>query len=299
MKNQLYILVAAVAAVAFCGCSKDDEGGGSNSKADEIFDVQVPEYIARTRLIPVGLSIQCDMKPEVTFATEGDAMGVVSLTETPEFDTEYIYAREPIDVVFADGTATATFWYIPLSSGNHTVTFTASYTQNGVAKTETSVHTLTVSDAFIGGFEPEVVCVLPEYYDYCFRNSPEDNKSISGCDFRIAFVSLNDATDPEANELSIGMGDNRTILQANVFCPIKPQKWNNSSQEWTNIDVLYVWIWNEELGRDSTVATGSITFELICRDNYNRCRNIIVKTDADGNVVSSEIGDYYLWRNRK
>ncbi len=32
MKNQFYILVAAVAAFAFTGCSKDDEGGGSNAQ---------------------------------------------------------------------------------------------------------------------------------------------------------------------------------------------------------------------------------------------------------------------------
>ncbi len=32
MKNQFYILVAAVAAVAFCGWSKDDEGGGSEAQ---------------------------------------------------------------------------------------------------------------------------------------------------------------------------------------------------------------------------------------------------------------------------
>lgn len=32
MKNQFYFLVAAVVAVAFTGCSKDDEGGGSEAQ---------------------------------------------------------------------------------------------------------------------------------------------------------------------------------------------------------------------------------------------------------------------------
>ncbi len=32
MKNQFYILVAAVAAAVLCGCSKDDEGSGSDAQ---------------------------------------------------------------------------------------------------------------------------------------------------------------------------------------------------------------------------------------------------------------------------
>ncbi len=231
-------MAVALAVAIFTGCSKDDEGGGSNSKADEIFDVQVPEYISRTRLIPVSLSIQCDRKPDVTFTTEGDAMGVVSLTEKPEFDTEYIYAKELIDVAYANGIATATFWYIPLSAGNHTVTFTANYTQNGIAKTETSGHTLTVSDAFIGGFEPKLVHLddgIPVSYVYAFRNSPEDG-TVIGCDFRIAVKSF------EGNAKSIGIEKAHITMNANEneFYPIRPQSWNPQKQEWETRDYFYV-----------------------------------------------------------
>lgn len=292
MKKYLFIISAVLMAAMFTGCSKEDEGG-QTGKTDKIFSVQVPDYINRTREIPVCLSVKCDTKPIVTFSTEGDAMGVVSLVEKPEFDTEYIYADELIDVQFDNGTATAAFWYFPLSSGSHGVSFTISYTQDGVPKTETSDHILAVSDAFIGGFEPEVVCVYPDHYDYCFRNSPESNKSITGCDFRIALLSFNDKTNPAPYELSIGTGENRAILETNVFHSIKPQYWTD--QDWKNRDVLYVW--NPGNGGDK--ATAPINFKLICRDNYNRCRDIVIKTDVQGNVVSSEISDYYLWDNRK
>jgi len=298
MKKYLFMLLAAA---VLCGCSKDDDGIEQDGGDDKVFTVLVPNYISRTRMIPVSLVVECDSKPAVTFSTEGDAMGVVSLTETPEFDTEYIYANELIDVVFANGTATAAFWYIPLSAGDHAVKFTIRYTQNGIAKTETSGHTLTVSDAFIGGFEPKLVHLddgIPISYVYAFRNSPENNKLITGCDFRIAVKSFG------GNAKSIGIEKAHITMNANEneFHPIRPQSWNSQKQEWETRDYFYVHDYIDHWGgtyREYISPSGPITLEFICRDNYNRCRDIVVKINAESQIVSTQLGEYYLWRNRK
>ena len=238
MKKYLYVMLAVSAVAIFTGCSKDDEGG-QTGEMDKIFSVQVPDYINRTREIPVSLSVQCDTKPIVTFSTESDAMGVVSLVEKPEFDTEYIYADELIDVQFDNGTATAAFWYFPLSSGSHGVSFTISYTQDGVPKTETSDHILAVSDAFIGGFEPEIIHTDIDYgmpaYLYMFRNSPEEG-TITGCDFRIAVKSF----EGNAKEITIEKAHITMVANENVFHPIRPQSWNPQTKEWEIRDYFIV-----------------------------------------------------------
>lgn len=294
MKKQFYMMLAVLAAAIFTGCSKEDEGG-QTGELDKIFSVQVPDYISRTREIPVSLSVKCDTKPIVTFSTEGDALGVVSLVEKPEFDTEYIYAEELIDVQFDNGVATAAFWYFPLSSGSHGVSFTISYTQDGVPKTETSDHILTVSDAFVGGFEPKLVEIedgRPAPYIYAFRNSPEVG-TITGCNFWIALKAI----EGNAHAIRIEKAHIRMKANENVFHPIWPMMWNANKQEWEIQDLLYIEA--EDKYQQPTSPSGSITFELICRDNYNRCRDIVVRTDAQSKIVSTQLGDYYLWRNRK
>ncbi len=290
MKKYLFILVAVLAAAIFTGCSKDDEAGRAS-----VFHVQVLKQIIPTRKIPVHLSVSCDAKPIVTFSTEGDALGVVSLTYQTEFDTEYIYANELIDVQFDSGTATAVFWYIPLTAGDHGVNFTIDYTQNGVAKTETSSRVLTVLDSFSGGFEPEIIHIEydPASYFYTFRNSPESDKTVTGCDFQIAY----DFLDEKIEEVTIGK--KYIKMEANEFYPIRPQSWEKDREVWKNWDLLYFSAWSDKYQSVLSAASGPITFSMICRDDYNRCRDIVVTTDANGEVVSAELSDYYLWRNRK
>ena len=137
---------SAMTVMLFPSCDKDDDGGSAGG-----FDVHVPSFVKGTTPIRVDLGVSCDKAPTVTFATEGDALGVVSPVENPEFDTDYVYAGEPIDASFVNGRATASFWYIPLTPGNHAVTFTVNYTQNGAAKTGTNRKVLKVSDASNGG----------------------------------------------------------------------------------------------------------------------------------------------------
>ena len=300
MKKKLFIMLVASMAAMFTGCSKENESEPAG-ETDKIFNVQAPDYITRTREISVSLSVKCDTKPIVKFSTEGDAMGVVSPIEKPEFDTEYIYADELIDVQFDNGIATAAFWYFPLSAGQHGVSFIISYTQDGVPKTETSEHIWTVSDAFVGGFEPKVIHTDIDYgmpaYLYMFRNSPEVG-TITGCDFRIAVKSF----EGKAKEITIEKAHITMEANENVFCPIRPQSWNPNTKEWETRDYFivndYIDHWNGEY-RETTSPSGPIAFELICRDNYNRCRDIVVKTDAEAQIVSTQLGDYYLWRNRK
>ncbi len=292
MKKYLFIMAVALAVAIFTGCSKDDEGGGSNAQ----FRVQVPSFVKGTSKIRVDMSVACDAAPTVTFATEGNALGVVSLMETPDFDTDYVYAGELIDVQFANGTATASFWYFPLTAGDHGVSFSASFTQNGVAKTTTSRRTLSVADAANGGFYPEVYGPGQGYYIYAFKNIRENNE---GCDFRIALESLNGKKYPSPDYLTLTQGKDEITMESSTFYPIEPASWNAHTQSWQAGDILYVWVWNEDEGRCRWKASGPITFKMICRDAYNRCRDVVVTTDAQGNVESFEASDYYLWRNRK
>lgn len=100
---------SAMTVMLFPSCDKDDDGGSAGG-----FDVHVPTFVKGTTPIRVDLGVNCDKAPTVTFTTEGDALGVVSPVENPEFDTDYVYAGEPIETDFVNGRATASFWYIPL-----------------------------------------------------------------------------------------------------------------------------------------------------------------------------------------
>ena len=119
----MFMAASAMTVMLFTSCDKDDDGGSAGG-----FDVHVPSFVKGTTPIRVDLGVNCDKTPTVTFTTEGDALGVVSPVENPEFDTDYVYAGEPIDTDFVNGRATASFWYIPLTPGNHAVTFTVNYT---------------------------------------------------------------------------------------------------------------------------------------------------------------------------
>ncbi len=275
-------MAVALAVAIFTGCSKDDEGGGSEAQ----FRVQVPSFVKGTTPIRVDMSVACDAVPTVTFATEGNALGVVSLTETPDFDTDYVYAGEPIDVQFSNGTATVSFWYFPLTIGDHGVSFSASFTQNGIAKTTTSRRTLSVADAANGGFYPDVYCADPGNYCFVFRNVLE--KKGQGCEFRVALKSF-EAPFPTICDLG------KITMEKDVFYPIETAIWNGLFEDWMGGDILYVF------NADSydIQANGEISILWICRDDYNRCRDVVITTDAQGNVVSSEASEYYLWRNRK
>jgi len=292
MKNQLYILVVAAAAVAFCGCSKDDEGGESGK-----FYVQVPGFVKCTTPIRVDLTVPCDKAPTVTFSTENDGLGVVSSVEVSEFDTDYVYAGEPVkNVQFANGQATVTFWYIPLTPGDHAVDFTATYTLNGIAKTLTTRSVLSVSDAANGGFYPEVVGGDPGRYYFSFRNALENTST--GCDFRVAFVALNGKSDYTPNYLTLSQEkSDRITMEKNVFYSIKPNEWNEKFEKWLGGNVILAWIWDDSKNECSTYALEAISLNFICRDNFNRCRDVIVETDTMGNVISSVSSDYYLWEH--
>lgn len=270
---------SAMTLVMFTSCDKDDDGGSAGG-----FDVHVPSFVKGTTPIRVELGVNCDKAPIVTFATEGDALGVVSPVENPEFDTDYVYAGEPIDASFVNGRATATFWYIPLTPGSHAVTFTVNYTQNGAAKTGTNRKVLKVSDAANGGFYPEVIGPDPGYYYFSFRN--ELDKFKYGCEMYLAFVSLNDQTDPTPYNISLTQGgSSKVTLEKGIFYPVRAGKWDEGWQDWVDSNIMRI--------RDG--VSGAITLKLVFRDNYNRCRDVVVKTDENKNLVSSEASDYYLW----
>lgn len=270
---------SAMTLVMFTSCDKDDDGGSAGG-----FDVHVPSFVKGTTPIRVDLGVSCDKAPIVTFATEGDALGVVSPVENSEFDTDYVYAGEPIDASFVNGRATATFWYIPLTPGDHAVTFTVNYTQNGAAKTGTNRKVLKVSDAANGGFYPEVIGPDPGYYYFSFRN--ELDKFKYGCEMYLAFVSLNDQTDPTPYNISLTQGgSSKVTLEKGIFYPVRAGKWDEGWQDWVDSNIMRI--------RDG--VSGAITLKLVFRDNYNRCRDVVVKTDENKNLVSSEASDYYLW----
>lgn len=64
---------SAMTVMLFPSCDKDDDGGSAGG-----FDVHVPSFVKGTTPIRVDLGVSCDKAPTVTFATEGDALGVVS-----------------------------------------------------------------------------------------------------------------------------------------------------------------------------------------------------------------------------
>ena len=272
----MFMAASAMTLMLFTSCDKDDDGGSAGG-----FDVHVPSFVKGTTPIRVDLGVNCDKAPTVTFTTEGDALGVVSPVENPEFDTDYVYAGEPIDADFVNGRATASFWYIPLTPGNHAVTFTVNYTQNGTAKTGTNRKVLKVSDASNGGFYPEAVGA--GLYYISFRN--ELDKFKFGCDFSIRFVSINGETDPAPFDIVMSQGANNEVVMAkDTFYPFRAEKWSEDWQDWIDGDGMVV-----------REVSGAITMKLILRDNYNRCRDVVIETDAEGNVISSLANDYYLW----
>lgn len=275
----MFMAASAMTVMLFTSCDKDDDGGSAGG-----FDVHVPSFVKGTTPIRVDLGVNCDKTPTVTFTTEGDALGVVSPVENPEFDTDYVYAGELIDADFVNGRATASFWYIPLTPGNHAVTFTVNYTQNGAAKTGTNRKVLKVSDASNGGFYPEVVCPDHGYYYFSFRN--ELDKFKFGCEFYLAFVSLNGQTDPAPFDISLTQGyNNKVILERGRFYPLEAGKWDEGWQNWMNSDIMVI----------RGDVSGAITLKLVFRDNYNRCRDVVVEMDSDKNLISSVASDYYLW----
>lgn len=285
MKKHLFIMSVALAVVIFVGCSKDDEGGISEGR----FSVRVPSSVTCTTRIPVRFSVACDTAPTVTFTTEGGALGIVSIDGFAGFgfDREKIYAGEPIDVRFAGGTATAEFRYIPLSSGEHTVTFTASYTQNGVVKTATSRQVLSVVEDAGKEVNPDVYLDSEECYIFYFR------KVESGVEYRVGLGSLEGKTGEHPDYVTIMPGEEDITMEKDIFYPITWNRWGDCTCP------LTVWSWSEEKSRYRYVISRAITLTLIFRDAFDRCRDVVIETDAQGKVVSSVTGDYYLWRNRK
>lgn len=288
MKKNSFIMSVALAVVMFAGCSKDDDGGISEGR----FSVRVPSSVTCTTRIPVRFSVACDTAPTVTFTTEGGALGIVSIDGFAGFgfDREKIYAGEPIDVRFAGGTATAEFRYIPLSSGEHTVTFTASYTQNGVVKTATSRQVLSVVEDADKELNPDVYTNSSGCYVFYFR------KVDSGVEYRVGLGSLEGKTGEHPDYATIKQGKDDVEMEADVFYPIAWDWWGES-------DCVTVWSWyKDEEYKDEHyryVVNGPITLTLVFRDAFDRCRDVVIETDAQGKVVSSVTGDYYLWRNRK
>lgn len=106
-----------------------------------------------------------------------------------------------------------------------------------------------------------------------------------GCDFSIRFVSINGETDPAPYDIILGQGKNSTVIMAkDKFYPIRAEKWSEEWRDWVDGDGMIV-----------REVSGAITMKLILRDNYNRCRDVVIETDADGDVISSQASDYYLW----
>lgn len=79
----MFMAASAMTVMLFTSCDKDDDGGSAGG-----FDVHVPSFVKGTTPIRVDLGVNCDKTPTVTFTTEGDALGVVSPVENPEFDTD-------------------------------------------------------------------------------------------------------------------------------------------------------------------------------------------------------------------
>ena len=283
MKKHLFIMLAVSAAVIFAGCSKEDDGSISEGR----FSVQVPSSVTCTTRIPVRFSVACDTAPTVTFTTEAGALGIVSIDGFTSFESEKIYAGEPVDVQFADGTAIAEFRYIPLSSGEHSVTFTASYTQNGVAKSAISRQVLSVAEDAGKEFVPDVYLDSEECYIFQFR------KPDTGYEYRVGLGSIEGKTGEHPDYVTIMQGKDDVTMEADAFYPIAWNRWGDCTSS------LAVWSWQDDISIYHYMRTGPINLALIFRDDCDRCRDMVIKTDSQGKVVSSILGDYYLWRNRK
>lgn len=278
MKKQFYMMLVASMAAMFTGCSKEDDVP-SDPDSSPFIRVQVPKLVLETTAIRVDVDVPCDGTPTVAFATENNLLGVVSQVEKPDFDTDYVYAGEPIDVQYSNGHATVTFWYIPLTrgDGNHAVSFTVHYTLNGEPQSATTRKVLNVEQYSGYGFYPEAYGDDPGSYYFRFNNKLNGKE---GGDFWIAFVSLNDETDPANFEIYYS-GSKR--VEKNAFYTWTPNRWGE-------VDRGLV-VYDEGLGE--------ITVKLICRDMYHRCRDFVFVSDAEGTVTASTYSEYYLWKNRK
>lgn len=282
---------SAMTLMLFPSCDKDDDGGSAGG-----FHVRIPNSVIATTLIRVDLAVNCDTAPTVTFATEGEALGVVSPTENAKLGTPYVYADEPIDVNFTNGRATATFWYIPLTPGEHTVTFQIAYTRNGKQQLGTNRQTLTVEDKPAGGFYPEIHTGGNNEFgqDFLFRNEVNNvyNEHKQGCAMYLCFDDVDGQTDPAAvnAEYRLTTGDSFP-MEKDVFYSVKWEVYSSKFDDWGDGDLMTI----------SAPATNT-TMNLIFRDNFNRCRDVRVDIeirDGRDNVVRSSMGEYYLWPRDK
>lgn len=282
MNKYLNLVIAVlVIGMSFASCSKNDEGGRAGG-----FEVGVPGFVKQTTLIPVVLNVDCDVMPTVRFAVSDGALGVVSMTPDVKLGVDYVYPGESVPVTFANGHATATFWYIPLTPGDHGVAFEVNYRQGGEQHSGVNSQSFNVSDAANGGFYPEVA-TAPGYYFFEFRNELGKNKE--GCKIYLRFGDVNGNTDPTSMDMTITQNKIRVAMEADIFYPIKCATWDQGLQNWTGSDIMK--ILNDQVD--------PITMKLIFSDDFNRCRDVIVKLDKDRNLISSTAGDYYLMPRNK
>lgn len=265
------VLICLILLGLASSCEKDE----SHSKGG--FVVQVPSFVKGTTPIRVDFSTLCDTPPHVSFTTENGALGVVSMTENMEFETSYIYSGEEIPVSFENGRAQASFWYVPLSSGKHAVSFHADYTENGVKRTGTNRQVLKVSNAANGNFNIEVKGF--GYFSLGFNNLFGKN---IGCDVRIC---LNKTSYPATGFYLAQSGGSSQDVELGQFYTFKCSEW------WGNqLDVADAFCCAHYQSLSSP-----ITLYFTFRDDFCRCRDVVVNLGGDGNLVSYETGEYYLW----
>ena len=294
MKNIFKILFMAASAMTLmssASCDKEDDGGSAGG-----FHIRIPNSVIATTLIRVDLAVNCDTAPTVTFTTEDEALGVVSPTENAKFGTPYVYADEPIDVNFTNGRATATFWYIPLTPGEHTVTFQIAYTRNGKQQLGTNRQTLTVEDKPAGGFYPEVHTAGDDEFgqNFYFRNEVNNvyNKHKQGCAMYLCFGDVDGQTDPAAvNAEYYSISELWVPMEKDVFYSVNWSIYDPKYDDWGKGDGIMI-----------NAPESNTTMNLIFRDNFNRCRDVQVDIeirDGRDNVVRSSMGEYYLWPRDK
>lgn len=270
MKKYLFMLLAAA---VLCGCSKDDDNGGYDGK----IHVQKLYYdeMTQTTLARVDVEVLCDSTPTLTFTTEGKTQGIVSPNGEIAFDMDYIYAGEPIDVQYENGRAKASFYYIPLSTGSHTVNFTMNYEQAGETRTTIARSSFSIIRTTNPILDP---AIRQAYETGWFHTWTLCNKSGLVCNFRFMYESSDYVISGTGIE---GFCDfERDVFhefpQKNEFCACDP-------------DPQYKYEYKP-------VKT---TVRLICRDNLHRCCDLAIELDENGDPTSWIRGDYYLWRNRK
>lgn len=291
MQKLALLAASAMTVMLFASCEKDEEGGSAGG-----FHIKVPKTVIATTLIRVDMAVTCDNAPTVTFLTEGEALGVVSPSEDAKFGTPYVYADEPIEVNFANGRATATFWYIPLTPGEHTVTFQIAYTRNGKQQVGTNRKTLTVDDKPAGGFYPEVHTAGDDEFgqNFYFRNEVNDvyNKHKRGCAMYVCFGDVDGQIDPASVDAEYwALPGPWSPMEKDVFYSVKWSNYDPKFDDWGDGDGIMI-----------SAPVTNITMNLIFRDNFNRCRDVrvdIEKRDGLSNIVRSTMGEYYLWPRDK